>query len=100
MNGFAFYLSFFVFQPQDIITLLDASFIDGTIYCKFERDPVTIIRDKEFDLIKNKYYLMLALGTAVLRNYFHILRIQTKLLPKISHSWIGRNARYQSYSIH
>jgi hypothetical protein len=39
--------------------------VDGTIYCKFTRETVTKVENKEFDLAKEKYHLLIAAGSAV-----------------------------------
>lgn len=50
------------------LQLKNFSFIDNNIYCQFERDERTIVemegKTKEFDLLKNKYFLLLAKGDA------------------------------------
>lgn len=42
--------------------------VNGVIYCKVERDPLTQVGNKVFDLINNKYYLLLAAGTGLKGN--------------------------------
>jgi len=37
--------------------------VDGTIYCKFMREAVTKVEDREFDLAKDKYHLLIATGS-------------------------------------
>lgn len=63
--------------PQNVISLVNASFVDGTIYCKMERVAVTTILDKEFDLINNKWHLLVAIGNSVHENSvaFHTQRL-------------------------
>lgn len=39
--------------------------MDGTIYCKFTREAVTKVEDKEFDLAKEKYHLLIAAGSSL-----------------------------------
>lgn len=56
-------------QPQNIIRLLDASYVDGTIYCKILRDPRTNIFGNNIDLINNKYHLLIAAGEKVTRTF-------------------------------
>lgn len=41
---------------------MDASYVDGVIYCKIKREPRSNIFDRNFDLINNKYHLMIAAG--------------------------------------
>lgn len=48
--------------PQDIITLIESSFNDGTIYCKIERKTVSEVRGREFNLVNDTYHVFLALG--------------------------------------
>ncbi|XP_036332126.1 putative ferric-chelate reductase 1 homolog [Rhagoletis pomonella] len=54
--------------PQNGARLLQSSVIDGVIYCKVQRDVVTQVRGKRFDLLNNKYHLLLAAGTALKDN--------------------------------
>lgn len=51
--------------PQDIITLIESSFNDGTIYCKVERDAVSQVRGRTFNLANDKYHVLLALGDSL-----------------------------------
>ncbi|XP_037920288.1 putative ferric-chelate reductase 1 homolog isoform X2 [Hermetia illucens] len=53
---------------QNIIRLLASSHKDGVIYCKVERDPVTEVKGRTFDLIKQRYHLLLAAGAEVREN--------------------------------
>lgn len=53
----------FAFQPQNIIKLLESSYIDGTIYCRVERDATSLVRGKRFDLINDKLHVLVASGT-------------------------------------
>lgn len=39
--------------------------MDGTIYCKFMRDPITNVENTEFNLAKDKYHLLVAAGSKV-----------------------------------
>lgn len=39
--------------------------MDGTIYCKLEREPLTTVEGKEFDLVNGKFHLLVAIGDAV-----------------------------------
>ncbi|XP_025420155.1 putative ferric-chelate reductase 1 homolog [Sipha flava] len=50
---------------QNGIILLNSSFIDGTIYCNVVRDAVARVEGTNFDLIRNKYYLLIAAGTSL-----------------------------------
>ncbi|PNF24839.1 putative ferric-chelate reductase 1 [Cryptotermes secundus] len=50
---------------QDGISLKNSSFVDGTIYCKFMRDPITNVENTEFNLAKDKYHLLVAAGSSV-----------------------------------
>lgn len=56
-----------IFQPQNIIRLLDASYVDGTIYCKIMREPRSTVMGNSFDLINNKYHLLVASGSSLKR---------------------------------
>lgn len=37
--------------------------MDGTIYCKFMRDPFTKVEGTDFNLTKDKYHLLVAAGS-------------------------------------
>ncbi|XP_075215602.1 putative ferric-chelate reductase 1 homolog [Lycorma delicatula] len=50
---------------QTGVNLLSSSYEDGNIYCKFTRDVKTTVEGKIFDLANDKYYLLLAAGSAV-----------------------------------
>jgi len=39
--------------------------VDGTIYCSVERDVITKVEGVDYNLIKNKYVLLLAAGTSL-----------------------------------
>ncbi|XP_075165907.1 putative ferric-chelate reductase 1 homolog isoform X2 [Haematobia irritans] len=53
---------------QNSARLIESSVINGVIYCKVERDPMVQVPDRTFDLINNKYYLLLAAGTGLKEN--------------------------------
>lgn len=53
------------FQPQLGIELLNSSIVDDVIYCKVRRDIVTQVNDLTFDLVNNKYHLLVASGASV-----------------------------------
>jgi hypothetical protein len=58
-------LELIYFQPQSIIRLLESRFIDGRIYCRIERDPVSVVNGFTFDLVNEQHHLLLAGGTAL-----------------------------------
>lgn len=47
---------------QNFIKLLEKSHVDGVIYCKVERDAVSTVKGQTFDMINEKYHLLLATG--------------------------------------
>lgn len=49
----------------DGIHLLNSSSVDGSIYCKFTRDPVHRVEGQQFDLNKEQYFLLLAAGSSL-----------------------------------
>ncbi|XP_058054768.1 putative ferric-chelate reductase 1 homolog isoform X2 [Anopheles bellator] len=51
--------------PQNIFQVLEKSYNDGTIYCKLERDAVSTVKGRQFDLVNEKFHLMLAAGASV-----------------------------------
>ncbi|KAJ6643374.1 putative ferric-chelate reductase 1 like, partial [Pseudolycoriella hygida] len=53
---------------QYIITLLNSSYTDGTLYCKVERQAVTTVIEKTFDLDNDHFYYMVAIGSIVREN--------------------------------
>ncbi|XP_046809531.1 putative ferric-chelate reductase 1 homolog isoform X1 [Lucilia cuprina] len=54
--------------PQNTARLVESSVVNGVIYCKVERDPVTKVGNRIFDLENNKYYLLLAAGSGLKEN--------------------------------
>lgn len=54
-------------QPQNVARLLEATYDEGTIYCKVERVATSEVLGKNFDLINNKYHLLLATGSSLKR---------------------------------
>lgn len=49
-------------QQQNIIRKLEATSIDGRIYCKLERDTFSEVRGEGFHLEDQKHYLLIAGG--------------------------------------
>lgn len=49
---------------QTIISLLESRFIDGRIYCRVQRETVSIVNEQIFDL-EDDFYLLIASGTAL-----------------------------------
>lgn len=50
------------------IHLINSSFVNGNIYCKIERDAVSVVHGQTFDLVHGKYHLLLATGTTLRDN--------------------------------
>lgn len=50
--------------PQNIYKLIEGSYDNGQIYCRVERDAVSTVNGIKFDLIKQKYNVLVASGTA------------------------------------
>lgn len=50
---------------QNIIQLIEGSIVDGTIYCKVERSSFSTVRGQDFDLINQKFHLLVATGQEV-----------------------------------
>lgn len=48
--------------PQNIVQLREASYVNGQIYCVVERQTLTNVKGMVFDLIKNKYNVLIAAG--------------------------------------
>lgn len=55
-------------KDQGIVRLLNASYADGVIYCQVERDAMSEIKGRKFDLHKNEYNILLATGTSLKEN--------------------------------
>ncbi|XP_020814503.1 putative ferric-chelate reductase 1 homolog isoform X1 [Drosophila serrata] len=53
---------------QNSARLLDASLVDGVIYCRVQRDAVTSVQGKTFDLRNGKYHLLVASGSSLKEN--------------------------------
>ncbi|XP_058125486.1 putative ferric-chelate reductase 1 homolog isoform X1 [Anopheles ziemanni] len=51
--------------PQNIFQVLEKSYNDGTIYCKLERNAVSTVKGQKFDLMSDKFHLLLAAGSSV-----------------------------------
>ncbi|XP_022223255.2 putative ferric-chelate reductase 1 homolog isoform X3 [Drosophila obscura] len=65
---------------QSSARLLNASIVDGVIYCKVERDPVTVVQGRTFDLRRQQYHLLVASGSSLKDNsvgYHDIGRLPT-----------------------
>jgi hypothetical protein len=57
------------------------------IYCQVERDAISSVKNVNFDLMKNSYYLLLASGSAIRANtvdYHDILREASQAPLKLS----------------
>lgn len=52
-------------QPQNIIQQLEGSLVDGTIYCKVQRNALSTVRGQEFDLVNNRFHVLIASGSSV-----------------------------------
>lgn len=55
--------------PQNIYKLIEGSYNNGQIYCRVERDAVSQVKGVTFDLIKQKYNVLVASGTSNKRKY-------------------------------
>ncbi|KAK5648790.1 hypothetical protein RI129_003682 [Pyrocoelia pectoralis] len=73
-NGVKAYLSWTIPRPnlgvfrvanQEGIKLVNHSLIDDTLYCKVLRDAKTRVNNVDFDLINNKYHLLVAAGKRI-----------------------------------
>lgn len=58
----------FYLQSQNSIRLLEATYSDGVIYCRIRRDAFSNVMGRNFDLINNKYNLLVATGSSLKRN--------------------------------
>lgn len=55
-------------EDHDGVSLINGTFSDGNIYCKFSRDEVTTVMGKEFNLASRNYNLLLAAGSSLKEN--------------------------------
>ncbi|CAH1392643.1 unnamed protein product [Nezara viridula] len=75
---------------QTGINMLNSTFIDGTIYCKFSRDVNTVIENEIFDLSNDKYFILLAAGSSIkdgaigFHDNFYVVSGQQRLLSDIA----------------
>ncbi|KAH8337747.1 hypothetical protein KR067_001096 [Drosophila pandora] len=53
---------------QNSARLLDASLVDGVIYCRVQRDAQTTVQGRSFDLRNGKYHLLVASGSSLKEN--------------------------------
>lgn len=49
---------------QNFFRVLEKRYSDGVIYCRVERDAVSTVKGQKFDLINEKYHLLLATGSS------------------------------------
>lgn len=73
-------------HAANYLRLIDSSYVDGVIYCKVERDAVTQIEGNTFDLINQRYHLLLATGKELRDN-------------SVSYHDIGREASATALSL-
>ncbi|GBP56403.1 Putative ferric-chelate reductase 1 homolog [Eumeta japonica] len=52
-------------SPQNILTPLASSFVDGKLYCRFRRDTVSTVKGITFDLANKQYNLMIVAGSTM-----------------------------------
>ncbi|XP_063701077.1 putative ferric-chelate reductase 1 homolog isoform X2 [Culicoides brevitarsis] len=50
--------------PQSIVKLIDSSYTNNQIYCRVERDALSVVRGVSFDLVRNKYNILVASGSS------------------------------------
>lgn len=50
--------------PQNIVRLVDSSYTNNQIYCRVERDTVSTVRGNNYDLVRNKYNVLVASGSS------------------------------------
>ncbi|KAK4883790.1 hypothetical protein RN001_000061 [Aquatica leii] len=105
-NGIKAYMSWTTPRPklgvfrvpnnQEGIRLLTGSFVDDTLHCRILRDAKTTVNNVVFDLIKNKYHLLIAAGSS-LKNVsvgFHDLAY----LPSSSSLYLSDTGRVEGAS--
>lgn len=79
---------------QNIIRLLESSYKDGSIYCKIERDTVTNVWGKRFDLSKDEYHMLLATGEKLKENsvgYHGAEKLATSQKQPLAEMIVSRN---------
>lgn len=60
---------FTALQDQDIIEQLNSTYIDGKIYCKVRREKSSVVLDREFNLGREDFHFMLAIGSRFTGNF-------------------------------
>lgn len=58
----------FLSQNQTIIRLVESRIEDGSVYCQVEREAFTTVKSLSFDLVNEKYHLLLASGDSSVSN--------------------------------
>ncbi|KAK9497211.1 hypothetical protein O3M35_004571 [Rhynocoris fuscipes] len=53
---------------QTGLKLINGNTTNGVIYCEFTRETVTVVEQKTFDLMNNKYIILLASGSSLKEN--------------------------------
>jgi len=70
----------FLIQEQEGIKLINGSYVNGNIYCKYSRNQVTTVQNHDFNLGTTQYHLLLAAGSSLrgtLRKSFRPCKIST-----------------------
>lgn len=59
------------------VNLESAAIVDGAIYCKVLVDPVIQIDDNIYNLNTDEYFILLAAGSSLKREYDELRRVTT-----------------------
>lgn len=69
---------FYILQPRGDVQLQQGTLKDQTIYCKFVRAARTVVEGREYNLIDKQYYLLLAYGSSLKREFIYIFFLENK----------------------
>lgn len=68
-------------QEQTDFSLINGFYVDGVIYCKLKVNPTVYVENTKYDLNRDEYYIMLAVGSKLKENnvgYHDILRTTSR----------------------
>ncbi|XP_047000556.1 putative ferric-chelate reductase 1 homolog [Schistocerca americana] len=73
-------------KPFEGITLVNHSYVNGRVYCRFRRQVVTYTNNKTYDLANQPFFLLLASGTSLKDNNIgiHSAKVSTSSAKYLS----------------
>lgn len=66
-----------ILQRQSGINLLNGTYVDGTLYCRFIREVKTVVEGKTFDLLNDQYHILLSAGSSLKGKFIGISVLYT-----------------------